>query len=131
MLDLLAKALLATVVIEELAALCVQGGLALKAKRLPWSIFWVVLWANALTNPIINLVCWFMPDSLMNRSFFYVPLVVFLESCVLAVETLIFHRFGRVRPLKRAFLFAFILNASSYFSGTWLDKLGYWDWNIF
>ena len=131
MLDLLAKALLATVVIEELAALCVQGGLTLRGKRLPWTVFLVVFWANALTNPIINLVCWFMPDSLMSRQLFYVSLVVFLELCVLAVETLIFYRFGRVRPLTWAFFFAFILNVASYFSATWLEKFGYWDWNIF
>ena len=131
MVDLLAKALLATVVIEELATLFVQGVLTIRGKRLPWTIFLVTLWTNALTNLTINLVCWYMPDSLMDQVFFYFSLVVCLELGVLAVETVIFYRFGRVRPLSGACFFAFILNASSYFSGTWLNKIGYWDRNLF
>lgn len=118
MLILFLKALFATAVIEEFGALFFRE----RSLRL----FLVVLLANILTNPTINLINWFLPNSLVESSF-YSFAILFLELCVWGIEACLFLYLGKVRPLCRALIMSFLLNAASYFSGTLLSKIGYWN----
>ena len=114
----LLKALFATVFIEECAALFWRE----RSSRLALA----VLVANVVTNPILNLIIIFAPDSWLATDCRYYALVGILEGVVLFSESWWFYTRGRILPVRRAVLFSLSLNAASYFSAYPLEKLGYW-----
>ncbi|MCF0234920.1 MAG: hypothetical protein HUK22_08090 [Thermoguttaceae bacterium] len=118
LIPLLAKALFATIVIEE----CV----ALFWKERDAKLALVVLVANILTNPALNLVFYYGADWIYDAPTNERIATIVGESVVFIVETAFFWRFA-VKPLPRAAAFAATLNAASYFSSGPLTALGYWD----
>ena len=114
----LLKAAFATVLIEESVALLWRE----RSSRLALT----VLIANVVTNPLLNLIIIFAPDSWLATDCRYYTLVIVLEGVVLLSEAWWFYACGRIFPVWRAFLFSLSLNATSYFSAYPLEKLGYW-----
>lgn len=114
----LVKALFATILIEELAALFWKE----RSFRLASS----VCIANIITNPILNLILLFAPDAWLATDCRYYMLVAVLEGSVWLSEAWWFGLFGGVCPLRRAILFSLVLNAASYLSSYPLERMGYW-----
>ena len=115
MLILFLKALFATVLIEEAAALLWTRSVRLAT---------VVLFVNILTNPVINLIVWYAPEHIQTNSM----VIYTFEGGVWIIETVLFFYLGKFQPWLKAFLFSLSLNAASYFSGDLLTEIGYWDW---
>ena len=114
----LLKALFATVLIEESAAIFWKE----RSLRLALA----VLVANLVTNPLLNVIILVAPDAWVAEERRYDCLVCILEGCVWLSEAWWFNIFGRIRPTWRALFFSLVLNVASYFSAYPLEKLGYW-----
>ncbi len=114
----LLKAALATVLVEECGAFFWRE----RSRRLALA----VLAANVVTNPLLNLIIFFAPDSWLATDCRYYMLVGILEGVVLLSESWWYYACGLVFPAWRAIFFSLSLNATSYFSAYPLEKLGYW-----
>ena len=115
----LLKALLATIVIEELVASF--------WREWSWWLFLTVFCANVLTNPVINLAVYCAPDFCFDSAKNYYVLVLILETLVWISESAFFWKFGKIHPFVRASLFSLTLNLTSYCSGFVLERLNYWN----
>ena len=140
--DLLLKALLATVVIEGCVAsfLYWASRASDREREMPFfprgkwyfcRLLTVVLLVNFLTNPTINLILFGVPNEVLDDPAKRYSIVAALEFGVWVVESFLFYSLGGIRPVGGAILFAFALNATSYFCGDLMGAIGYWDWKIF
>ncbi|MDO5308972.1 MAG: hypothetical protein Q4G03_05710 [Planctomycetia bacterium] len=112
------KALFATIVIETFVA-------TFWLERSP-RLMTVVIVANVLTNPALNLLVRNLPDAFFATDMRYYSMVGALEAVVWALEATIFYRFGGILSWRRALLFSLSLNGASFLSGFPLAALGYW-----
>lgn len=78
----------------------------------------IVLLTNIITNPIMNSILLIVSFYLTER--YYYAFLIPLEIAVVIIEALIFRR--NISTKINPFLFSLILNASSYFIGTFIVK---------
>ncbi len=116
---LLAKALIATIVVEEIAALF------WRERSIRFAA--VVLAANVATNPALNVAIIACSDWVYATPKNELAAIAVGEAAVLIAETSIFWRWGKT-TFERAALLATALNVASFCSGFALTALGYWDW---
>lgn len=114
----LIKAFLATLVSEELIALFWKE----RSLRLALCILWV----NAITNPVANILVLLAPIDWIESNARYYSLLIVVELAVCITETCLFSRIGRIAPKSRAFLFSLTLNAVSCSAAYPLEVIGFW-----
>lgn len=106
----LVKSLLITEILELIAAACFPR----RNKR----DFLLVFLVNIITNPVVV----YLDFMFRFRMPSVVMWIVFIEGAVWLTESLIFKKF--LTEKHNPFLYAFVLNASSYFGGELLQILG-------
>lgn len=119
MLYLFLKALLATIVIE--------ASVACRFKERSVYLFLLVILANVFTNPTLNLIVWYLPDSIVDTPLVYGTIIGLLEVCVVFAEAALFQMGKITLSFRRAFNISFILNLVSFSSGVVLTYLGFWE----
>lgn len=101
----MAIALILTICIELLVAMLFFG-------VYDWYDIFVVIMAQVITNPLLNLIMSHIAGSFAS----YYLVLFFLELCVVVVEGLIYRRF-LWRIVDRWWLMSFVCNLCSYLAG--------------